>query len=207
MADTLTAVGAAMACIRDALDGWKWRTNDPIVADVAHRVGTLVADHNAYRDKVREWREMHAETAAERDRLAGVIRARHDRLCTADYTARGRHHPSCELYELGTAEDRARARAWPEYAAGHPFCDEHPSDMPSAPEYCYECERDRLAAELSRLRGEVAALTNDAEQRERAAYRWAAEQVVIWPGTITDRDALYRRIAAGPAQPVEGERG
>lgn len=72
--DGPTAIGAAMACVRDALAGRKWRTNDPIVADVAHRAASLAADHKAYRNKAREWREMHAEAAAERDRLAAQLR-------------------------------------------------------------------------------------------------------------------------------------
>ena len=118
MADTLTAVGAAMACIRDALDGKTWRTNDPIVADVAHRVGTMAADHNAYRDKAREWRELWTTCDAKRE---------------------------------------AAADTW----SAHGY---------------------------------------------RNALVWASRQVVEWPGTITERDALYQLIAAGPAQPVEGDK-
>lgn len=95
------------------------------------------------------------DVTAERDRLARAIRARHDHLCTADYTARGRHHPDCQLYELGTDAERAEARAFPEYAAGHPFCDDHPDDMPPAPQRCWQCEVVRLEAALADAQAET----------------------------------------------------
>lgn len=112
------------------------------------------------------------EAIADRDRLAAVIRARHDRLCTADYTARGRHHPDCQLYELGDDAERAEARAFPEYAAGHPFCDAHPDDMPPAPQRCWQCEVVRLTAALADAQAETRRAC--AEELRRLSHKWRA---------------------------------